>query len=634
MLLCSLTRFPVLQACRDSLRISSRTSHNIRSFVPILARAFSSENNNPPLTKTPNDFPSPAHKTLTLLHKATTLLPRAFNIKRISGSTRPEETADFWNVILSNIYEDLSATTKGPAKIVVCGVDEWSGAQEVLTALLADPLTNTGPQFDSLNNRWSDATQERVEISYGTTLDGSSSSLQLQSSYLAQFDVPIQITELRMPTAYQSKRLASLSSVLENPAIFTADIPIIVCNPITMPLSTILAAPLPHNTILVLSSSVPQADLDEIIQQQLSASPPHHGPPFRRLKTISVDPKRAVGAIHTLQSDRQSLTAIQRFQDDFIGSKISTVTHALHDKLKSNTSMSPLLSLRTKAALYRIQDALCACLASVRELRHDLNQASIDASNLRAKIEEVQARVEGDVFGGRPGDKTAVDEVAEAIRLAEAEMRLVMDRLTWWRMVWKVDEISSIVGHALARTWCQALEKKLILHTGRLSTLQQSLTESAFLLFSTHQNVPSAVLRNTLLQLKGRPKFPLTPESLTQPLFTRRDQILEYPTMRLHIAGQRVVFVMSGGVATGVGISWAGWLGWLLGSGEGLLGFVGMDAGTAIGVGMLSAVASIRWAVGKWEKSKKRWWQDWSRVGEGLDRDLRVRRSMSPFVYH
>jgi hypothetical protein len=101
--------------------------------------------------------------------------------------------------------------------------------------------------------------------------------------------------------------------------------------------------------------------------------------------------------------------------------------------------------------------------------------------------------------------------------------------------------------------------------------------------------------------------------------------------MRLHIAGQRAVLVMSGGVATGAGISWAGWLSWLLGSGEGLLGFVGMDAGTAVGVGILSAVASIRWAVGKWEKSKKRWWQDWSRVGEGLDRDLKVCYLVSSF---
>ena len=83
MLLCQ-TRWSVAQACLRATR----------------PRAFSSENNLP--------LPSSA---LTLLHKVTTLLPRAL---------RTEVKADFWNAILSNTYEDLSATTttKRPAKIV------------------------------------------------------------------------------------------------------------------------------------------------------------------------------------------------------------------------------------------------------------------------------------------------------------------------------------------------------------------------------------------------------------------------------------------------------------------------------------------------------------------------------------
>jgi hypothetical protein len=266
----------------------------------------------------------------------------------------------------------------------------------------------------------------------------------------------------------QSKRLASLPRILENPAIFQADVPIIVCNPIATPLSTVLASPLPHNAILVLSSSVSQADLDEIIQQELSAPPPHRRPPSKLFKTIAVDPKRAVEAVRALQSDSQSVSAIQRFQTDFLSSAIFTVTHALHDKLRSNSSKFPLLALRVKTALYHIQDALYAGFISTREMRHDLDQASVDASNLRAKIEETQARIQGDIFGSPLGDKTDVDQVAEAIRLAEAEMRPVMDRLTWWRMAWRVDEISSIVGHAVTRTWCQALEKKV--STGLFST--------------------------------------------------------------------------------------------------------------------------------------------------------------------
>lgn len=60
-----------------------------------------------------------------------------------------------------------------------------------------------------------------------------------------------------------------------------------------------------------------------------------------------------------------------------------------------------------------------------------------------------------------------------------------------------------------------------------------------------------------------------------------------------------------------------------LGSGIGLP-FVEGSVGTAIGAFMLCTVLGVRWAVGKWERAKKRWWEDWSRVGEGLGRDLEV----------
>jgi hypothetical protein len=95
------------------VQANGRTGYNTCSkFVPILARALST--GDIPNTKTPNS----TNETLSLLHRAITLLPQTLNIKRSSSSTRAEETADFWNGILSNVYEDLSATTKRPARIV------------------------------------------------------------------------------------------------------------------------------------------------------------------------------------------------------------------------------------------------------------------------------------------------------------------------------------------------------------------------------------------------------------------------------------------------------------------------------------------------------------------------------------
>ena len=84
--------------------------------VPILARALSTGNtSNLPNSKSPDNLPSSTNETLSLLHRTITLLPQALNS---SSSTRAEETANFWNGILSNVYEDLSPTTKKPARIV------------------------------------------------------------------------------------------------------------------------------------------------------------------------------------------------------------------------------------------------------------------------------------------------------------------------------------------------------------------------------------------------------------------------------------------------------------------------------------------------------------------------------------
>ena len=85
-----------------------------------------------------------------------------------------------------------------------------------------------------------------------------------------------------------------------------------------------------------------------------------------------------------------------------------------------------------------------------------------------------------------------------------------------------------------------------------------------------------------------------------------------------------MVLGIGGGVVTGIGVSWAGWFGWLLGSGEGMFGFLGMETSTAIDVSMLAALPSIRWSIEIWEKAKKRQSQDCRRVGGGLERGLKV----------
>lgn len=163
------------------------------------------------------------------------------------------------------------------------------------------------------------------------------------------------------------------------------------------------------------------------------------------------------------------------------------------------------------------------------------------------------------------------------------------------------------------------------MQAGRLSSLQEQFASFVQTLLSAYpslSNFASPVLSNTLSQIQSSQKYPLTPTVLTRPIHSRISQLTTYSTSQLHLKAQRIVLGLYGSLFGGLGVSWAGWVGFT----EPLLG---LGAETSVGVGMLGAVFCLRWAVGKWERAKKRWWADWERIGEGLGRDLKVRKPES-----
>ena len=166
---------------------------------------------------------------------------------------------------------------------------------------------------------------------------------------------------------------------------------------------------------------------------------------------------------------------------------------------------------------------------------------------------------------------------------------------------------------------------QLIFHSGRLAVAQETLAKASRTVLTSHKAgsaLYSPVLENTLSQIQTSPSWPVTPAFLTSPVHARRRQLV-YPTNVLHSTAQRVVLGMGTSVLTGFGTAWAGWAE-KLGVLGGALG-PGMELETAVGTGMFIGAAGVWWMVGKWEKAKRRWWKDWDRVGEGLERDLKVR---------
>ncbi|RDX47937.1 hypothetical protein OH76DRAFT_1405492 [Lentinus brumalis] len=494
-----------------------------------------------------------------------------------------------------------------------------SGANELVTALLEDPFVSN-EQKQTLRSRWKSQPEgsRSVRIQYGTSPSADGDVVHVQSSWLQNFGLPVEVTEFKSPSI----------GVLPDPeiakALFTADVPIVLCNPISTPVATAATYPgLPlsrEHTILAVLSPSPAHPATAAHNSQVEGLASQGN-----VRVVFVDPARALHGLGMLDGGVASPISVQRYQDDVSGSNISSITHTVKELLPQGSPNVPLAArvtaVHAQTGRALIKDALATSRAVLRKAELEADAVLTATSALRSQMEEAKAKVHLEVFGveGKDGD-----EIAKAVAQAKKSVQPTMDSLQWYKLFWRVDDVREVIIAAVDRAWCRDLERKLVFHAGRLAALQTSFTEAANSLcrsFPPASAYHSPVLHNSLARIASAPSYPITATVLTGPLHTRQSQ-LRFPTERLHASAQRAVVGMSGSVLGGFGVAWAGWATELQLFG-GLID-IGMSPETALGVGMLGAAVGVRWAVGRWEKAKRRWWKNWDRIGEGLERDLKA----------
>ncbi|KAL1710512.1 hypothetical protein EV121DRAFT_266458 [Schizophyllum commune] len=494
------------------------------------------------------------------------------------------EDQRFWRHLLEHSRSGLEGVEKelregtppSQLNILVCGLGEDSGAQELVTALTEEPFSSksTAARWDEV-----DAGARQLEARLDEV-----PKPPVNAPWLSALNA--QILELRDPL--HAKTLLSA---------FKADIPIIVRNPATTPSTNL---PLPTHNPLRLSI----------------VNAPRRGPLPDHPTTLAVDTRRAATALTTLNANPTNATAVQLYQHDFAASNIPAVFEAIRARV---SGLGPARrDARRTYAQGVILGALSACREALSAARAECDAVEDRVSALERRAEEYKATVPRAVL--QDGK-----HVRRALEHTERRLGEVLDRLTWWRMVARVDEVSVVVADAVERLWCQELEQHLIYHTGQLAAARADLTAQAVSTIETAGPAfASALLRNELDALAGAPSTTLTPSVLTAPVHARRAQMTHYATPRLHRSAQRSFLLAVGGAGLGTGTAIASSFA-SLGVAEGVLANLlsaGVAPGTAAGAGVLLALASVRVAIGRWEKAKRRWWGDWKRVSEGLERDL------------
>jgi hypothetical protein len=273
-----------------------------------------------------------------------------------------------------------------------------------------------------------------------TAAENTTNTALVSSSLFQQIDIPFSLVET--PPSY--------ADALDASTLFKADVPVICVNPITTSVSTLLqhhALPLHNpNTIIVFNSTVTSPDLETHLISLVSKSS------FRRAapRLVFIDPARALAALDKLKSDSGSPVAVQTYQIDHAGSRVLTLRKTIEGILKR-----PTTSVRTNTVMGQIHAALDACHNALTRAHHEIDEVSDNVNQLARNVEEEKARIRREVLGARGPDSVVYSAVADA----EKDMRFVMNDLTWWKAIWRVDDIGDIVRLALERVWFKSLEQ-------------------------------------------------------------------------------------------------------------------------------------------------------------------------------
>lgn len=552
-------------------------------------------------------------RTLALLHKTIYFLPRASPV--IEGRGQLNSSA-FWCELLESTNAELSScsTDASPkARISVCGIGEFSGSKDLVTALLDDPFSNA-KYSDILRNRWENRPNViMVEYGQSTILENHSEvgKLNSPSTWLLQYPHDIQLFEL------PPLDLISEGNVKAMKLLWSSDVLILVCDPLIVPIAT-LAGKAKHllnrpNTILVFTSVAPSEHRLSQVSKELFDLGCEPG------RILFLDPVQALHATTSLQTDSDFGLAVERYQNASLSSRISSLGVSVGELLGERKSTDvPLESLRTRTALIQIQSALDVGGESVACTAERLSQVFAGLAKLRSQVASVKERAGNEVLGGSHNAESVLAQ-------DNKRMKAMFGSLSFWNMVWMADEIEAMVSAAIRLEWGRELEDELTVQTGRLSCAQDQLWKSTFDLLSTlappspYSFLHSPLLHNQLQQLASTPSYVLTSAMLTSPVRDRRAQLTKYSTSRLHREAQSAVAGAFIGVFGGAGASW-----WLA-VGSHILSFgPGAEIASALAVGTIIAIGSLRWAVGKWERAKRKWIQDLGRVSDGIKRDMKA----------
>jgi hypothetical protein len=250
--------------------------------------------------------------------------------------------------------------------------------------------------------------------------------------------------------------------------LLAADFPVIVVNPVTMSLSSLLRSHqriFEHPNAILIISGVRTSQVDRFTQTLLDSQ-------LKLTKktptVLYMDPSRALSSLQTYKADSSSLSSIVTYQNGSLISGVNDLSKAIRsrlDEIKSITGSMSSFAVRSYTAMSILQRSLHASRDVLHDAERETEQLRQSISELMFRIQELRAKSSKEILGSFDGldvvGATTKDDVSQALDKAKRDMKIVMDSLKWWNLFWRVDEITDIVCNAVDKAWCKDLEQKV-----------------------------------------------------------------------------------------------------------------------------------------------------------------------------
>ena len=337
-----------------------------------------------------------------------------------------------------------------------------------MTALLEDEFSSNPENANLLRSRPRNTTHS---IRSGPTPTQSFRSLSLSSQWLTRFPTPVEVVEL--PTAGSDADLITL---------LTADIPVVVFNPIMMGATSVIQSPLyravlnhPRAILAIIGIETPETRnyVQSLFASHLSRSERDSGEAevkdgaeatwAKHPRVVYVNPSHALESLYALQKNPTSLQAIKNYQHGRLSSRVSDLGGVVREYLTgSQVTPGKNTPPQVVTAIALLRQSLDIARGALDGSLREVEDLGWGISEVLGETERTKVSLRPDVLGiwdGVSGKEAEIGEVGKAMVKSKEDVKRTLDALRWWKLLWRADDVEEVVNAAIQQRWCKDLER-------------------------------------------------------------------------------------------------------------------------------------------------------------------------------